>query len=258
MLLVPLAAIIFDVDGVLVDSPHEQAWRETLADLMHGALSHLLPMTTYSTDRFDSRLYQSLVAGKPRLHGALAILEYFHFPEAQKWAPIYAQEKQKQLVSLIDAGQFHPFPDAIRFVVDCTKMKHVLAIASSSENAGRLLANIHVPAPQKTHNQYLRDLFRVDVSGRKVRRGKPYPDIFLEAAGELGVEPSDCLVVEDAIAGIEAAKAGGMRALGIARMNDIDPLRQVHADLVVSSLDDVSRKALASGKLESIRQDFAA
>lgn len=253
-----IAAIIFDVDGVLVDSPHEQAWRETLAELMNGAWAHLIEMTTYSPEQFDSRLYQSLVAGKPRLQGAQAILKYFQFPDAHTWAHVYAREKQTKLVALVDAGQFHPFPDAIRFVIDCSTMNFPLAVASSSENAQRLLAKIHVTSPPRSDDQCLRDFFRVDVSGQKVRRGKPFPDIFLAGAEGLGVQARDCLVVEDAIAGIEAAKAGSMLALGIARTNNIDELRQAHADLVVSSLDDVSRKALATGMLGFERKHFAA
>jgi len=256
--LVPIAAIIFDVDGVLVDSPHERAWRDTLAELTKGPWSSFLPDTTYTPERFDSSLYQSIVAGKPREEGALAILEYFQFPNAQQLAPIYAQEKQNKIVALIDAGQFHPFSDAIRFVKDCANMNHPLAVASSSKNAGRLLAKILVSSPQRTNSQCLRDFFQVDVSSRDIRRGKPAPDIFLAASTELNIEPRDCLVVEDAIAGIQAAKAGGMYALGIARMNDFAELRQAHADLVVSSLDDVSRKALAAGRLEFERKDFAA
>jgi beta-phosphoglucomutase len=255
---VPIAAIIFDVDGVLVDSPHERAWRETLAELVKGPWSHLLPETTYTPDRFDSALYQALVAGKPRKEGALAILDHFRFPDARHWAIEYAREKQNRIVALIDSQQFQSFPDAIRFVLDCANMNHPLAVASSSKNAGQLLAQIHVTLPEPKNSRCLRDFFQVDVSGRDLLCGKPAPDIFLAASNELNVGPSNCLVVEDAIAGIQAAKAGGMCALGIARMNDFAELRQARADLVVTSLDDVSRKALAAGKLEFERKDFAA
>jgi beta-phosphoglucomutase len=256
--LVNLAAIIFDVDGVLVDSPHEHAWQETLAELMSGPWADVLPETTYSPEKFDTRLYQSLVAGKPRMSGALAILEHFHVPWPTKRAVSYAHEKQIKVTSLIDAGRFGVFPDAIRFVLDCKHLGFRIAAASSSKNARRLLASIQVQALDRNTDACLHDLFDADVSGRPVAHGKPHPDIFLAAANELGVPQNDCVVVEDAVVGIMAAKAGGMRAIGVARLNDETELQAAHADLVVTSLDNVSRQALARYDLESEPTQFAA
>jgi beta-phosphoglucomutase-like phosphatase (HAD superfamily) len=91
-------------------------------------------------------------------------------------------------------------------------------------------------APDRT----LLDLFAANVCGRDLAHGKPDPEIFLIAATELGVAPAGCLVVEDAPVGIEAARAGGMMALGIARLADEALLRAARADLVVTSLDDVA------------------
>ena len=252
------AAVIFDVDGVLVDSPHEHAWRETLEELMHDSWASLQPSTTYTPDRFDTKLYQTLVSGKPREAGALAILEYFHVADAPERARTYAQEKQKKLLALIEAGQFRVFPDATRFVLDCLRLGLPIAAASSSKNAGKLLSMIPVASPAGSPSQTLHDLFTADVSGRDVAHGKPYPDIFLAAAQEVHVRPDDCIVVEDAVSGITAAKAGGMHALGIARLHDDAELREAHADLVVTSLDDVSREALAHGALKAEVHDFQA
>lgn len=252
------AAVIFDVDGVLVDSPHERAWRETLDELMRSVWSPLQPSTTYAPDRFDTKLYQTLVSGKPRLDGALAILEYFDIPDAATRARTYADEKQKKVLELIEAGEFSVFPDATRFVLDCLHLGLPIAAASSSKNASKLLANIIIESPSGAPRQTLHDLFTADVSGRDVAHGKPYPDIFLAAAQEVHVPPHDCIVVEDAVSGIAAAKAGGMHALGVARLHDDAELRQAHADLVVSSLDDVSRDALASGALQAEPHHFRA
>jgi beta-phosphoglucomutase-like phosphatase (HAD superfamily) len=91
-------------------------------------------------------------------------------------------------------------------------------------------------APEQT----LLDLFAVNVCGRDLSHGKPDPEIFLIAAAELGVVPAGCLVVEDAPAGIEAARAGGMMTLGIARLADEALLQAACADLVVTSMDDVA------------------
>ena len=68
---------IFDVDGVLVDSPHERAWREALQELMEHEWSDIRGQTTYSPDRFTPAIYHAVMAGKPRAAGAQAALEYF-------------------------------------------------------------------------------------------------------------------------------------------------------------------------------------
>ena len=85
----------------------------------------------------------------------------------------------------------------------------------------------------------LLSIFDADLSGRDVPRGKPDPALFLLAAEALGIPPAQCLVVEDAPAGIAAARAAGMAALGIARLGDEALLRAAGADLVVTSLDQV-------------------
>ena len=70
-------AAIFDVDGVLVNSPHERAWRESLQQLMEGAWRPFADQTMYSPDAFSSAVYQEFLAGKPRAAGAKAALEHF-------------------------------------------------------------------------------------------------------------------------------------------------------------------------------------
>ncbi|MBO0685953.1 MAG: HAD-IA family hydrolase, partial [Candidatus Dormibacteraeota bacterium] len=96
----------------------------------------------------------------------------------------------------------------------------------------------------------LQDLFDADISGRDFEHGKPHPEIFLTAARELGQPPGSCFVVEDATSGVQAAKAGGMAALGVARQHDQALLNEAGADLVVTSLDDVAIDALARGSLQ--------
>jgi beta-phosphoglucomutase len=97
--------------------------------------------------------------------------------------------------------------------------------------------------------QSLLEAFSVNVCGGELRQGKPNPEIFLLAAEELGAAPADCFVVEDAPAGIEAARAGGMFALGVARLGDADLLRAAGADLVVTSLDEIKADELIGRRL---------
>jgi beta-phosphoglucomutase len=242
-----LRGAIFDVDGVLVDSPHERAWRDTLQELMETLWSDIRSRSGYAPDRFTSRVYQDVVSGKPRLSGARAVLEHFDVPDAASRAPVYAERKQERVVALIEAGEFEPFQDALRFVLAVSGLGLRVAAASSSKNAGLMLEQIRVDASGRR----LRDVFAADLSGRDFARGKPDPEIFLTAAEALGLAPGECFVVEDAAAGVEAAKAGGMAALGVARADDADLLTAAGADLVVTALDDVDLDRLGEGRLAS-------
>jgi HAD superfamily hydrolase (TIGR01509 family) len=242
-------AAILDVDGVLVDSPHERAWRETLEQLMTTRWRDLRGQTAYAPDRFTASLYQHEVSGKPRLSGARAALEYFELPDLDARAAEYAELKQRRVTELIEAGEFTPFPDALPFVRALRAVGLRLAVASSSKNAAGLLRRI-AAGPRRT----LLDCFDADTSGRPLAHGKPHPEIFLAAAEALGEQPAGCFVVEDAIAGVQAAKAAGMAALGLARSGETEELAGAGADLVVRTLDDVDIDGLRAGRLAERRR----
>ncbi|MCW6512139.1 HAD family hydrolase [Lichenifustis flavocetrariae] len=226
-----IEAAIFDVDGVLLSSPHERAWREALDGFADPS-------------RFTSTMYQTFVAGKPRLVGARAALEQLGVLDAKAKASIYAESKQGRLEALIASGSFRAFPDALRFVWSLIGLGFRLAVASSSKNANQMLKLIPMD-----RGGTLFDAFQVNVCGRDLPRGKPDPAIFLLAASELGFAPSRCFVIEDAAVGIKAAHAGGMAGLGVARLHDEAILHAVSADLVVDSLDDVDVDRLTDGVL---------
>jgi beta-phosphoglucomutase len=249
---------IFDVDGVLVDSPHQQAWRESLRELMEGEWSGIRDRTTWTPDAFTPLVYQTEVSGKPRLSGARAALAHFGVPDLDARVPVYADRKQEMVIRLAEAGDFTAFPDALRFIIAVKDRGLRVAAASSSKNADLFLSHIRLDtfadeqriasatvAPGLT----LLDYFDADVSGRDFAHGKPHPEMFLTAAAELGVDPAAALVLEDAPAGVQAARAGSMGAVGIARADDADLLAAAGADIVVTSLDQVDRDALSDGRL---------
>jgi beta-phosphoglucomutase len=142
-----LTGAIFDVDGVLLASPHEQAWREALVGLAEAA-------------RFTTAMYQAHVAGKPRLSGARAALEALGVPDAQRKAVAYAERKQKRLEELVHAGSVAAFPDALRFVRAVGALGWPMAVASSSKNANAMMEQIRLDSGQI-----------INVSPRKILTG---------------------------------------------------------------------------------------
>ena len=226
-----LTAGIFDVDGVLLASPHERAWREALKGFADPS-------------RFTTAMYEAHVAGKPRLVGARAALQALGVADAERQAIIYAQQKQQRLMELISAGSVVAFPDALRFVQAIGALGWPMAAASSSKNADQMMRQIHLNSGRS-----LLDVFSANVCGRDLPQGKPNPAIFLLAAAEMGVAPAHCVVVEDAPAGIQAARAGRMTALGVARLCDASLLLAAGAHLAVTSLDEIATDELARGRL---------
>jgi beta-phosphoglucomutase-like phosphatase (HAD superfamily) len=252
------AGAIFDVDGVLVDSPHERAWRESLQRLMEGRWRELAPSTSWTPGRFTHDFYQEVMAGKPRLAGARSALEALGVPDAEARAEEYAADKQARVLELINAGEFHAFPDALRFLLAVEHAGLRIASASSSRNARPMLERIRLDKfaaeqgldlPEIGEGLTLLEAFDGDVTGREFPRGKPDPMIFLAAAEELGLPPERCVVMEDALSGVQAAKAGGMAAIGVARDGRDDVLWEAGADLVVHTLDEVDVEELTRGRL---------
>ena len=226
-----LTAAIFDVDGVLLASPHERAWREALDGFADA-------------DRFTTAMYQSKVAGKSRLSGARAALEALGVPDAGRRAVFYAERKQARLEQLMRAGAVTVFPDALRFIQALEARRWPMAVASSSKNANEMMKPIRLDSGKS-----LLDVFGANICGRDLREGKPNPEIFLLAAAELRVAPEHCFVAEDAPAGIQAARAGHMTALGIARLSDAAGLQAAGADIVVTTLDEIAVDQLVKGRL---------
>ena len=206
-----LRAVIFDLDGVLVstDELHYQAWKR-LAD------EEGIP--------FDREINQRL-RGVSRMASLEIMLERAprHYTAAQKQA--LAERKNATYRALLE--RLTPadiLPGALALLHALRQQGVRLAVASSSKNCRFILQRIG-----------LEDFFDAVVDGNDITRSKPDPEVFLLAAQRLGVRPEHCLVVEDAVAGVEAAHAGGMRAMGVGHAAS-----EPRADLRAESLAQVT------------------
>lgn len=185
-----LKAIIFDLDGVLLstDEYHFLAWKK-LADRLG------IP--------FD-RKKNDLLRGISRMASLEIVLDGREFSDEQKAA--LAEEKNATYRQYLSAMT----PDAVApdtvSALDLLKARGLkLAVGSSSKNTKYILERVD-----------LIDKFDVIVDGNDVAKSKPDPEVFLKAAERLGFKPEECMVVEDAVAGIEAAVAGGFIPVAIA------------------------------------------
>lgn len=184
-------AVIFDLDGVIchTDKYHYKAWK-VLADKLDIC--------------FDEAVNNRL-RGVSRMESLNIILERYQGELTEDEKLKYAEEKNKiykELLKEMSPG------DLSREVGDTLKELRLrgvkLAIGSSSRNAGFILGQIG-----------LGDFFDAVSDGNNITRSKPDPEVFIKAAGYLGVPAGRCLVVEDAEAGVQAAKAGGMDCAAI-------------------------------------------
>lgn len=207
-----MKAIIFDLDGVIVftDKFHYQAWKE-IADRMD----------IYFDETINDRL-----RGVSRAESLEIILERYEglLTQAEKEALMKDKNEsyRRRLATMTPGDITEETRDTLEKL---RKSGFKLAIGSSSKNAGFIL--------EKTG---LSDLFDAVSDGNNITRSKPDPEVFLNAAVLLGVAPENCAVVEDAGAGIEAAKAAGMVAIGIGGASE-----HAATDFAISSLSELTR-----------------
>ena len=213
----PLRAVIFDWDGVVVDSSahHERSW-EILAAKRN------LPLPADHFKRGFGKKNNVII---PDLGWATEPAD----------VDALAHEKEEIYRSLVREKGIAPLPGVRDLLAALEAHGIPCAIGSSTERANLdcLLDLMH-----------LRKFFRVIVSGEEVVHGKPDPSIFLLAAERLGFDPADCVVIEDALVGIEAAKRAGMPVLAVATTNPIDMLDS--ADAAVADMTQVTLQRLAS------------
>ncbi|AOT69300.1 beta-phosphoglucomutase [Geosporobacter ferrireducens] len=213
-----IRAVIFDLDGVITETSrqHFQAWK---------AVAYMIGV------EIDSTVNESL-KGVSREESLKIILKYggildkYSKEEMEKLC-FCKNEYYKQLIS-----QFTPanvFEGVVEMFEYLRGKGIKIAIGSASHNAPALISAMAL----EPYIDYI-------VDPGDVKRGKPAPDIFLKAASALGVKPSECIGVEDAVAGVEAIKAAGMYAIGI---GDAEVLKE--ADVVFGSIAEIDLGIIA-------------
>src|SRR5579859_210404 len=210
-----IQAIIWDLDGVIIDSAdeHRRAWQRLARE----------ENIKFTDNDFWATFGQ-------RNNDIFAIT----------WGPLTPAQVQelgnrketyfRDLIRLTAA----PLPGSMELMQSLHQAGYPQALASSAP-----IENIQLISEVLGLERYLTAL----VSGETVPHGKPAPDIFLKAAKELHIDPPHCLVIEDAVAGVEAAHAAGMRCIAVAGNRNLDGLRA--AELMVHDLTEVSVKQIA-------------
>ena len=189
---VKIKGLIFDLDGVLVftDKFHYQAWK-TMAN----------ELGVYFDETINHRL-----RGVSRMDSLEIILERYEGPDLSLREKEKLAEKKNEIYrTLLESMTPDDVTKEVRDTLTKLREKgYKLAIGSSSKNAKFILEKVE-----------LKDAFDAISDGNNITKSKPDPEVFLKAAEYLGLPPKACMVVEDAEAGIEAAKKGGMYAAGI-------------------------------------------
>ncbi len=206
---VAIQAVIWDLDGVIINSAdeHRRAWQRL-------AREEGIVMTDADFWATFGRRNDDIFA---TIWGELP-------PERAKELADRKEMYFRELISKSAA----PLPGSIELMRSLHKAGFLQALASSTP-----IENIRLISDILGLKRYL----TVIVSGETVARGKPAPDIFLKAASELHIDPTECLVIEDAVAGVQAAHSAGMRCIAVAGDRDLPGLRQ--AELMVKDLTEV-------------------
>lgn len=233
-------AVIFDLDGVVTQtsSVHRVAWRE----MFNNYLKVHAERTGGEFQPFTDSDYLTYVDGKPRYDGVASFLESrgIELPFGSPTDGIDKESvcglgnaKDKAFNHVLARDGVAVFSSTVELILTLKKLGVKIGVASSSKNCALVLDKAN-----------LTDLFavRVDgvVSAELGLKGKPATDLFVKAAELLGVPPSEAIVVEDAVSGVQAGRAGGFAlVLGLAREDNEEELAREGAHFVVKDLEGV-------------------
>jgi beta-phosphoglucomutase family hydrolase len=236
-----IRACLFDVDGVLTQtaSLHAAAWKE----MFDAFLRRRAEATGSAFEPFDSeRDYYEYVDGKLRYDGVRSFLgsRGIELAEGKPGDPPGAETivglgdwKNELVLSLIRGGGVETYPGSLRYLRAAEDAGLRRAVVSASKNAREILLAAGI-------DELFEEVIDGVVAEREHLSGKPAPDTFLAGARALGVEPADVAVFEDALAGVEAARAGDFGfVVGVNRSDQAEELLEHGADVVVSDLEEL-------------------
>ena len=201
-------ACLFDLDGVLVDTAiyHFQAWK-----MLGENFNYQL------TEEQNEQL-----KGVSRVESLNRILNWATYTATEEQKEIWLKEKNDNYLQLImNMNPSEILPGVVDFLGQIKADGYKIALGSASKNAEIIL--------EKTH---LTPWFDLIIDGNKVSKSKPDPEVFLKGAEGLGLLPSECIVFEDAQAGVEAAIAGGMKVIGIGEASVLGDANKVIPNFV--------------------------
>jgi beta-phosphoglucomutase family hydrolase len=238
-------AVLFDLDGVLTPTAdvHQRAWTEMFEEFLARRTDPFVPFTEQD--------YLAYVDGKPRYDGVRSFLESRGIvlpdgdpadPPGDESVSALGNRKNALFHELLSRDGIAPYPGSVRLLDHLAALGVGTAVVSSSRNAHDVLTAAGL-APR----------FDVVVEGRVAAEegivGKPAPDMFLEAAERLSAAPARSVVVEDAVSGVAAGRAGGFAlVVGVDRGAGADVLRSHGADLVVNDLGEMVPPGAGEGR----------
>ncbi|HET9092600.1 MAG TPA: beta-phosphoglucomutase family hydrolase [Acidimicrobiales bacterium] len=232
--------LLFDLDGVLTDTArlHATAWKETFDRL----LAELAERDERRFVAFSESDYERYVDGRPRDEGVESFLasRRISLPSGTAGDPAsaltvhgVANAKNERFLEAVSAGGVVLFPGSARLVALARSAGMRTAVVTSSANAPAILVAAGLEGAFDA-------VVDGNVAAARSLAGKPAPDTFLAAASDLGIPPAAAAVFEDALAGIEAGRAGGFGlVVGVDRRDEADALYASGADVVVSDLGEL-------------------
>ncbi|MDI9863278.1 beta-phosphoglucomutase [Flectobacillus sp. DC10W] len=208
-------ACLFDLDGVIVDTAvyHFQAWRRLANELCFDFTEH----------------QNEQLKGISRMESLELILNWGGVSLTEEEKIAWATKKNQWYLDLV--MQMTPnevLPGVPDFLKSLRENGIKIALGSASKNSKLILEKIQ-----------MLDYFDAIIDGNNITKGKPDPQVFLMGAEATGVQPTECVVFEDAVAGVQAAKAGGMKAVGVGSADIL-----TEADIVISTFEGFSVEKL--------------
>jgi beta-phosphoglucomutase family hydrolase len=229
-----ITALLFDLDGVITQTAklHSAAWKQMFDDFLRERSEQ----TGEPFEEFTPQDYDRYVDGRPRIDGVRTFLDARGIEHDEELDRRLGDRKNELVLKLIREQGVEVYESSIDLVKEAREAGFKRAVVSSSANTREVLQSVGIE-----------DLFEAVVDGLVAQRdglpGKPAPDTFLAGARELGAEPRQAAVFEDALAGVEAGRAGGFGwVVGVNRTGQAEALAERGADVVVDDLSELMER----------------